>query len=134
MDICKKFCDLDSRFRLIHHKKNLGLLRVRKTGIKESKGLYTVFIDGDDYYTSSESLKKIYNIISEYNDVDIIRFECECVGKELDIVKSVTQSVSIKSKNCILDSFSALESIYEKMDNAWNSRSIIDCKFLFKKR
>lgn len=120
LDICKKFCDLDSRFRLIHHKKNLGLLRVRKTGIEESKGLYTVFIDGDDYYTSSESLKKIYNIISEYNDVDIIRFECECVGKELDIVKSVTQSVSIKSKNCILDSFSALESIYEKMDNAWN--------------
>ena len=120
LSICKHFCNLDNRFRLIHHEKNLGLLRVRKTGIKESNGLYTLFIDGDDYYTSKESLKKIYNIINEYNNVDIIRFECECIGDNLDIVKNVTKHISIKSKNCILDSFSALESIYEKMDNAWN--------------
>ena len=26
LSICKHFCNLDNRFRLIHHEKNLGLL------------------------------------------------------------------------------------------------------------
>lgn len=118
VNICEKFCKQDNRFKLIRHKKNLGSLKVRKTGIEESKGIYTTFIDGDDYYTSAESLIKIYDIINKYN-TDIIRFECECVGEDLDSIKNVTQFVSIKNENSILDSFSALESIFEKCNNAW---------------
>lgn len=116
--ICENFCKKDNRFKLIRHEKNLGSLKVRKTGIKEANGIYITFIDGDDYYTNPESLDKIYSIINKCN-TDIIRFECECVGKDLNSIKNITQFVSIKIENCILDSFSALESIYEKEDNAW---------------
>ncbi len=51
-DNCPKICDdyakLDSRIRVIH-KENGGLLSARKAGLKEARGKYISFVDGDDW-------------------------------------------------------------------------------------
>lgn len=52
LDICRKYQNKDSRIRLVKHKENYGLVRTRKTGLKEAKGKYVVFVDGDDYVES----------------------------------------------------------------------------------
>lgn len=120
IDICKKFCEQDSRFRLVNNK-NQGLLSIRKAGIKESSGFYTVFIDGYDYYTNNESLEKIFNIVNKYNDIDIIRFGYEYIGeKKHYIINRSPYASSRKEKKCILDSFLALKYIYERCDSGCN--------------
>ena len=51
-DNCPKICDdyakKDSRIHVIH-KKNGGLLSARKAGLKEAKGKYIAYVDGDDW-------------------------------------------------------------------------------------
>ena len=47
--IAKSFADTDERFRLINQE-NTGLSGARNTGLKNSRGEYIMFLDGDDYY------------------------------------------------------------------------------------
>ncbi len=51
-DNCPKICDdyaeKDSRVKVIH-KENGGLLSARKAGLKNAKGKYIAFVDGDDW-------------------------------------------------------------------------------------
>ena len=51
-DNCSKICDeyqaKDSRIKVVH-KKNGGLLSARKAGLRNAKGRYTAFVDGDDW-------------------------------------------------------------------------------------
>ena len=63
----------DGRIIVIHKEKNEGALLARKTGVAHAQGRYIVFVDADDYLTSDNSLKTIYNIIEEKN-VDIVQF------------------------------------------------------------
>ena len=59
-DKCPKICDeyakKDKRVRVIH-KENAGLVAARNTGIKEAKGDYICYVDGDDWI--SENLLQI---------------------------------------------------------------------------
>ncbi len=60
-DICQKFCDMDSRFHLIHQE-NAGLSAARNTGMKHAKGEYLLYFDSDDYLGAdflAEFAKKI---------------------------------------------------------------------------
>ena len=47
-DICEEYAKKDNRIKVIH-KENGGLIAARKTGVRESKGEYITFVDGDDY-------------------------------------------------------------------------------------
>lgn len=47
-DICKKFCDLDNRFKYIRRKTNGGLGAARNTGLDNASGDFVSFIDSDD--------------------------------------------------------------------------------------
>lgn len=47
-DICDKYADKDSRIRVVH-KKNGGLVSARKAGINVAEGVYSLYVDGDDW-------------------------------------------------------------------------------------
>ena len=76
-DSCPRICDewakKDDRIVVIH-KGNGGLSSARNAGIKRAKGQYIGFIDSDDYWTESNFLEKIKDIVTE-NSVDVILFE-----------------------------------------------------------
>ena len=67
--VAKKWCEKDSRFRLIN-KENGGLSSARNWGIKESKAEYIAFLDADDILTS-DSLEVRINVLIEQN-VDLV--------------------------------------------------------------
>ncbi|WP_299326698.1 glycosyltransferase family 2 protein [uncultured Helicobacter sp.] len=47
--IAQDYADKDSKIRIIKNPKNLGTFGARLTGIKSALGLYTIFLDADDY-------------------------------------------------------------------------------------
>ena len=46
-DICNRFCEKDSRFRLLHQKKT-GVSAARNMGLDAAKGDFILFVDSDD--------------------------------------------------------------------------------------
>ena len=63
----------DKRINIIQYEKPVGKFKKRIDGINNSNGNYLLFIDGDDYFTSSNILKKIYEVAIE-DKVDILEF------------------------------------------------------------
>ena len=65
-DKCPEFCDRyanrDSRIKVIH-KPNGGLSDARNTGIREARGEYIGFVDGDDYIMP-EMYQRLYELIT----------------------------------------------------------------------
>ena len=57
------------------HKENGGLSEARNTGVKHAKGMYLLFVDGDDRIEKN-SLVKIRNVIENNNYPDIVCLEC----------------------------------------------------------
>ena len=47
--ICLEYAAKDSRIKYIKHEKNIGSGGARMTGLKEAKGKYIHFVDGDDF-------------------------------------------------------------------------------------
>ena len=58
------------RIRIIRHEKNTGTGGVRNSCIKEAKGEYLFFMDGDDYLACN-SIRLLYDAMLE-NDADIV--------------------------------------------------------------
>lgn len=59
--------------KIIQHEKNLGLGGARNSGIAQSTGKYTTFIDSDDWYAEG-AIEKIISHISDKNSADIFVF------------------------------------------------------------
>lgn len=78
--ICDNYKAIDQRIRVIH-KKNGGLSDARNVGIKEAKGEYIFFVDSDDYITS-DSCKKVYNLLKNNKHIDIIVGEADEIHKD----------------------------------------------------
>jgi len=72
-DNCPKICDdyakLDARVKVIH-KENGGLLSARKEGLKQSKGSYISYVDGDDW-VDNYYLDTLYKL-AKANDADLV--------------------------------------------------------------
>ena len=51
-EICDEYAERDARVRVIH-KENEGLVAARNTGIKEAKGEYICYVDGDDWIANN---------------------------------------------------------------------------------
>lgn len=67
--ICEEYAGRDERVRVIH-KKNGGLVSARKAGVRVARGIYTAYVDGDDWIAP-----------------DMFRELCECAQREkTDIV------------------------------------------------
>ena len=69
-------CDqLTSKYEVVRtiHQENGGLSSARNTGIKESKGDYLLFVDGDDFWSNPEFLHTLSENIENYQS-DVIVF------------------------------------------------------------
>lgn len=69
VDVAKKYCEKDSRFKL-HVLDTIGVSNARNKGIDLSSGEYITFIDGDDFISDDylQSASSFFNFI----DIDII--------------------------------------------------------------
>jgi glycosyltransferase involved in cell wall biosynthesis len=74
--VCDDFCARDHRFSVIHQA-NQGASGARNTGLKEAKGDYIYFIDGDDYL-APDTLEVLYTALSSGYDLSMIDFEKTC--------------------------------------------------------
>lgn len=82
--ICDDYAEQDLRINVIH-KKNEGVVKARNSAMDIAKGLYIVFVDGDDWIDSD--LLKLYHDIIEQDDPDLVISRCHCVddGKKTTI-------------------------------------------------
>jgi len=66
--ICDEYANKDSRIKVIH-KKNEGIVKARKDGLKASTGEYIAYVDGDDWIEPN-MIERMYTILDTEN-VDI---------------------------------------------------------------
>ena len=69
-EICERFCQEDSRFRLINQE-NKGQSAARNRGVKESIGEYLMFVDSDDVIN-----KNVLEVLLPYMKTDVDIVEC----------------------------------------------------------
>ena len=82
--ICDEYALKDSRIKVIH-KKNEGVTATRNRGVKEAKGEFLFFIDGDDYIT--ENTLELFINKQKENDADLVRgSHCE-IYEDGNIIK-----------------------------------------------
>src|SRR5690606_29129176 len=48
IELCKQYSALHSNFRIIQNNENRGLNHTRLNGLKQAKGNFIMFLDGDD--------------------------------------------------------------------------------------
>lgn len=95
-EIAKK----DNRIKVIH-KQNSGVSDTRNVGIKESKGDYLIFIDGDDYI-SCNYVDYMYSMI-ESTDAEMgISLECFTTPNEKDEKTLTTKIMSSEEATALL--------------------------------
>ncbi|MDH3698775.1 MAG: glycosyltransferase [Flavobacteriaceae bacterium] len=68
-EICDAYAKKDSRVRVVH-KENGGLLSARKAGLRNARGKYIAFVDGDDW-VDNYYLDVLYKL-AEANDSDLV--------------------------------------------------------------
>lgn len=71
VDICREYCEKDSRFKLITQE-NAGPAAARNTGIENATGKYITFIDSDDYV--EENMLAVLIDLANNADADITVF------------------------------------------------------------
>ena len=118
-EICDEFARRDSRFRVIHHDGNQGLLRARKTGICAARGTYATILDGDDYYLTPDALVKLANLMAAQR-ADVLRFECRCFGEEAERVCAAQDWFTIKTADVVESGFEAAKTVYVRNEYGWS--------------
>lgn len=74
-EILNSFSEKDSRFEILHQK-NQGAGAGRNRGLQKATGVYTIFLDCDDYFEST-LLEELYKAVEKENaDVGICRSCC----------------------------------------------------------
>lgn len=68
-DILDKYAEFDSRIKVIH-KENGGLVSARKAGVAIASGIYTGYVDSDDWI-EADMYEQLYNIIRE-KEADLV--------------------------------------------------------------
>ncbi len=118
-EICDEYAQSDPRFRVIHHEGNRGTLVARKTGIEAAQGKYTTFLDGDDYYTTPESLSTLVRLQEEYG-ADVVRFEVRCFGEDWENVQAVQDYLSLKKDISLQTNLEAAQAVHVRGEYGWN--------------
>ena len=118
-EVCDEVARGDSRFRVIHHDGNRGSLVARKTGMEAARGKYTTFLDGDDCYTTPESLAMLVQLM-EHRGADTLRFACRCFGDDPLRVSGAEWWTKVWASWPQAPGKEALESVFAKGEFCWN--------------
>ena len=98
-EICERFCQIDSRFRLINQE-NQGQSVARNRGIEESVGQYIMFVDSDDVINTN-----VLEVLLPYMKTDVDMVECRLTinKEEFNLTKPSTIAFEGNSKEAILN-------------------------------
>lgn len=101
-DTCPAICDsyaLNNKSVKVIHKSNGGSSSSRNQGIKFCSGDYVMFVDSDDYWDSTDALRKLAEILSE-KDLDVLCFGCKKItGSGTNTVRYFDNSIKFCTDN-----------------------------------
>ena len=118
--ICSKYAEKYNKIKVIHQK-NAGLSAARNTGIKNAKGKYLAFIDGDDIIDKN-FLSRLYQAIETTgSDIAICNF--------IEFSETVPTSAKASSEIKVVNRDEAVTALLIKQEN----RDVIACNKLYKK-
>ena len=78
-EICERFCQKDSRFKLINQE-NQGQSVARNRGVKESVGKFIMFVDSDDVIN-----KNVLEVLLPYMKTEVDIVECRMTRKKEEV-------------------------------------------------
>ena len=81
-EICERFCQQDSRFKLVTQA-NQGVSIARNRGVRESIGEYIMFVDSDDIIKAN-----ILDVLLSYMKEDVDLVECNLVRNQEELHKN----------------------------------------------
>ena len=98
-EICERFCQVDSRFRLINQE-NQGQSVARNRGVKESVGQYIMFVDSDDVINTN-----VLEVLLPYMKTDVDIVECRMTRNKEDFFLNRTSTIVFEgnAKEAILN-------------------------------
>ncbi|WP_353334002.1 glycosyltransferase family 2 protein [Bacteroides sedimenti] len=115
--ICDKYALYDNRITVIH-KKNSGVSEARNSGIKNSKGKFVCFIDGDDYI-ENDMLEELFLQYNSNNcHLTVCGFQCEDEKGNLLYKTNSSNTYSFDTDSAICSLFD--DSIYRYQGYVWN--------------
>ncbi len=76
--ICDEYAKKDSRIRVIHKEKNIGVSGARNAGLDISSGNYIMFVDSDDWIAPDYTAKLFYDITETESDIVCSNFTAIC--------------------------------------------------------
>ena len=101
--ICDEYAQKDCRIRVVH-KENEGVSVARNIGIREAKGQYITFVDGDDW--CDERMCEVTCKFAASNGSDVV-FYAACkasnLSERIDLWPEKKKSLSRKEKNALID-------------------------------
>ena len=98
-EICERFCQEDSRFKLINQE-NQGLSAARNRGVKESVGKYIMFVDSDDVINT-----KVLEVLLPCMKMDVDIVECRLTINKEEFYHNNTSTILFEgnAKEAILN-------------------------------
>ena len=101
-EICERFCQADSRFRLINQE-NQGQSVARNRGVKESVGQFIMFVDSDDVINTN-----VLEVLLPYMKTDVDIVECRMTRKKEEFYLNKPSKIVFKgnAKEAILQLYS----------------------------
>lgn len=73
IQIAQNYAKKDTRIKIIHNPHNLGLFHTRFNGIKVASGIYTLFVDSDDFI-DIKTCENLYQILQKHLQIDLLHF------------------------------------------------------------
>lgn len=98
--IVRRFQQNDYRIRLLYNEKRVGAAISRNKGVREARGKYIIFLDGDDIF--DEMLLSLSYQKAEQTCADIVMFECIHVPtQKIYEKKEIKHSERYRARFCI---------------------------------
>lgn len=99
LDILRKFSDRDGRIKILINEERSGAAYSRNRGMKEARGEYLSFLDGDDIF-EEEMLEAAYHAMEEHT-LDVVIYEYRHVlSKDIYQKRKVLHSEEYKDRYC----------------------------------
>lgn len=128
--MCDKWAEKESNVQVIH-KQNGGLSDARNAGIEISTGDYLMFIDSDDFVSSS--VKEVFSIISQSQDMSVYAFGMNNIcGNQVRTIRRRNKSF-VTSKTKDIKKFVRNETICHACIKVYKKSFITSNKLFFKK-